>query len=64
MPRFVNKPLKTRAPKAVDPVLSVKKPPRLKPATTANYGKGGTPYSGNPDMGLRGAGIGYGGKVK
>lgn len=65
MPRVVNKPLKVRTPKTVaDPMKAVMKPPRMKPATTANYGKGGTPYSGAPDMGLRGAGIGYGVKVK
>ena len=64
MARFTNKPLKVRATKAPDPAKAVTKPPRLKPATTANYGKGGTPYSGAPDMGLRGAGIGYGAKVK
>jgi hypothetical protein len=64
MPRVVNKPLKVRTPKAFDPAKAVAKPPRLKPSTTANYGKGGTPYSGAPDMGLRGAGIGYGAKVK
>ena len=35
--------------------------PRLRPTSTRNYGKGGTTYSGAPDMGVRGAGIGYGG---
>ena len=49
------------APKPVDPNKAVLKPPRLKPISTREYGKGGTPLSGAPDMGLRGAGIGYGG---
>jgi hypothetical protein len=49
-------------PKQVDPEKAILKPPRLRPTTTRNYGKGSTPLSGQPDMGLRGAGIGYGGK--
>lgn len=64
MPRIINKaPKKTISalPKTLDPTLAVRKPPRMKPATTANYGKGGSPYSGNPDVGVRGAGIKYGG---
>lgn len=48
-------------PKPVDPAKAVFAPPRIKPASTRNYGKGGTPLSGAPDMGVRGAGIGYGG---
>lgn len=49
------------APKPVDPNKAVLKPPRLKPISTRDYGKGGTPISGAPDLGVRGAGIGYGG---
>lgn len=64
MPRHINKPMKLRVPKAPDPAKMTTKPPRMKPATTANYGRGGSPYSGSPDMGIRGAGIGYGAKVK
>ena len=52
---------KPRAPKPIDPARAVMKPQRLRPTTTREYAKGGTPYSGAPDMGLRGAGIGYGG---
>jgi hypothetical protein len=48
-------------PKPLDPNKVVAQPPRLKPASTRNYGKGGTPLSGAPDMGLRGFGAGYGG---
>jgi hypothetical protein len=44
-----------------DPNKAVTKPPRLKPISTRVYGKGGTPISSAPDMGIRGAGIGYGG---
>lgn len=62
MPRIINKPMKTRTAKVADPAMAVTKPPRQKPATTANYGRGGSPYSGNPDVGIRGAGIGYGSK--
>lgn len=37
-------------------------PPRLRPLSTRNYGKGGTPLSGGPGLGVgMGAGIGYGG---
>ena len=50
-----------KAPKPIDPNKVVLKPPRLRPISTRDYGKGGTPLSGAPDMGLRGAGIGYGG---
>ena len=49
-----------KAPKPIDPNKAVLKPPRLRPVSTREYGKGGTPLSGAPDMGLRGAGIGYG----
>ena len=45
-----------------DPTKAILKPQRLKPASTRNYGKGGTPLSAaGSDMGIRGAGIGYGG---
>jgi hypothetical protein len=50
-----------KQPKPVAPAAAVTKPPRLKPISTRVYGKGGTPVSSAPDMGLRGAGIGYGG---
>jgi hypothetical protein len=33
----------------------------MRPTSTRNYGKGGTPLSGSPDMGVMGAGIGFGG---
>ena len=58
LPRPVGRPLNVPA---VDPAKSVLAPPRIRPTSTRNYGKGGTPYSGGPDVGLRGAGIGYGG---
>lgn len=45
----------------LDPNKAVTKVPRIKPASTRNYGKGGTPYSGSADQGISGAGIGYGG---
>ena len=68
MPRIINKAPRApkiatigALPKTLKPELAVRKPPRMKPATTANYGKGGSPYSGNPDVGVRGAGIKYGG---
>jgi hypothetical protein len=54
-------PMAPRPPKVVDPRKATFAPPRLKPIATRDYGKGGTPLSGAPDMGVRGAGIGYGG---
>ena len=48
-------------PKVFDPLKAVQGPPRIKPTSTREYGKGGTPYSSGPDMGIRGASIGYGG---
>jgi len=48
-------------PKPMDPAKAVMAAPRMRPISTRDYGKGGTPYSGGPDMGVRGAGIGYGG---
>ena len=44
-----------------DPTKAVTAPPRLKPISTREYGKGGTPVSGAPSQGVVGAGIGYGG---
>ena len=54
-------PMAPPAPKAVDPRKATFAPPRLKPAATRDYGKGGSPLSGSQDLGIRGAGIGYGG---
>ena len=48
-------------PKPMDPSKAVMAAPRIKATSTREYGKGGTPYSGGPDMGVRGGGIGYGG---
>ena len=48
-------------PRAQDPSKSVMAAPRIKATSTREYGKGGTPYSAGPDMGVRGAGIGFGG---
>jgi hypothetical protein len=45
----------------MDPSKAVLAAPRIKATSTREYGKGGTPYSGGPDVGVRGAGIGYGG---
>jgi hypothetical protein len=45
----------------MDPAKAVMAAPRMRPTSTREYGKGGTPYSGGPDMGVRGSGIGYGG---
>ena len=50
-----------KPPKPPDLNKVVSAPPRIKPASTRNYGKGGTPLSGMPDQGVRGGGIGYGG---
>jgi hypothetical protein len=48
-------------PRPMDPAKAVMAAPRIRPISTRDYGKGGTPYSGAPDLGVRGAGIGYGG---
>jgi hypothetical protein len=48
-------------PRPTDPMKAVMAAPRIKAVSTRDYGKGGTPYSAGPDMGLRGSGIGYGG---
>lgn len=45
----------------MDPNKAVMAAQRLRPITTREYGKGGTPLSGGPKLGTRGAGIGYGG---
>jgi hypothetical protein len=50
-----------RPPKPVDPAKAVVAAPRLKPISTREYGKGGTPYSSFPNTSNYGAGIGYGG---
>jgi len=50
-----------KAPKPIDPNKAIKAPPRLKPTSTREYGKGGTPLSGAPNLGVQGAGIGYAG---
>ena len=61
MARAPRVPRASKEPKPMDPNKAVLNPPRMRPTSTRNYGKGGTPLSGAPDMGLRGAGIGYGG---
>jgi len=48
-------------PPRFDPNKAVMAAPRIKPISTREYGKGGSPMSSGPDMGMRGAGIGYGG---
>ena len=48
-------------PRPVDPAKSVMAAPRMRPISTRNYGKGGSPMSGAADEGIRGAGAGYGG---
>jgi hypothetical protein len=48
-----------KPPKSINPTKAVRAAPRLRPTTTRDYGKGGTPLSGAPDMGQRGAGIGF-----
>jgi hypothetical protein len=47
--------------KLPDPNKAIVAPPRLKPTSTREYGKGGTPLAGNPDMGIRGGGASFGG---
>jgi len=41
----------------LDPAKAVQGPPRIKPTSTREYGKGGTPFATGPDMGIRGASI-------
>jgi hypothetical protein len=48
-------------PQPMDPAKAVMAAPRMRPISTRNYGKGGSPMSGAPDEGIRGGGIGYGG---
>ena len=62
MAKIRTPPLVMPEPKMPDPSKAVTKPPRLKPISTRVYGKGGTPIASAPDMGIRGAGIGYGGR--
>ena len=62
MAKIRTPPLVMPEPKMPDPNKAVTKPPRLKPISTRVYGKGGTPIASAPDMGIRGAGIGYGGR--
>jgi hypothetical protein len=50
-----------KPPKPPDPSKAVSPIPRLRAVSPRNYGKGGTPLFGDPDMGIRGAGVGYGG---
>ena len=50
-----------KPPKPPDPNKAVSSVPRLRAVSPRNYGKGGTPLFGDPDMGIRGAGVGYGG---
>jgi hypothetical protein len=64
MPKLASPPA-GRAPKSFDPNKAVLKPPRLRPASTRDYGKGGTPLSGSlfnsvPSV----AGIGPGGPLR
>jgi len=62
--RIPRVPMTPRAPKPIDPSKAVIAPPRIKPITTRDYGKGGTPLAGAPDQGIRGAGIGFGGPFR
>jgi hypothetical protein len=48
-------------PPTFDPTKAVLAAPRIKPISTREYGKGGTPMGGPPDLGVRGGGIGYAG---
>jgi hypothetical protein len=48
-------------PAPMDPGKAVMAAPRMRPISTRNYGKGGSPMSGAADPGIRGGGIGYGG---
>ena len=50
-----------KAPKPLDPNKVVSQPPRLKPISTREYGKGGTPLSGAPKQGVQTTFGGYGG---
>lgn len=50
-----------RPPGPPNPNKATLAPPRLRPISTRNYGKGGTPFSGDPWQSQFGAGIGYGG---
>jgi len=64
-PPMMRPPRVPAAPPAMpDPNKAVLAPPRIKPVSTRVYGKGSTPYSSGPDMGVRGAGIGFAGGFK
>jgi len=54
-------PPRPRAPPAYAPAKAVMAAPRMKPISTREYGKGGTPVSQFPNTSGWGAGIGYGG---
>ena len=47
--------------KLPDPNKVTTAPPRLKPTSTREYGKGGTPLSGSPNMGFQGGGASFAG---
>ena len=57
-PKAAPKPTALKLP---DPNKAIVAPPRLKPTSTREYGKGGTPLAGNPDFGIRGGGASFGG---
>jgi len=62
MPKMPKAMAPPKAPKPLDPNKAVLKAPRLRPTSTRDYQKGGTPLSGSlmssmPSL----AGIGYGG---
>jgi hypothetical protein len=59
-PPMMRPPRMPKSPMVANPAKAVKPPPKMRPTSTRNYGKGGTPLSGAPDMGQRGAGIGVG----
>lgn len=54
-------PPKPAAPKPYAPAKAVMNAPRMKPISTREYGKGGTPVSQFPNVSNWGAGVGYGG---
>jgi len=61
-PAPLSAPGQTGRPKMADPSKAVMAAPRIRPVSTRDYGKGGTPLSGAPDTGSeRGAGVGFGG---
>ena len=54
-------PMPPMTPPPATPAKAVMAAPRIKAISTRDYGKGGSPYSGGPNMGQLGAGIGYSG---